>query len=135
MPPAAQERFLQNDQRFQNMSPEQRQQLRNHLQQLNRLSPAQQDRIRQNARIWQRLTPEDRQHIRNDLLPKWKGLPPDRRQAIQGRLRVLQEMPESARNQRLNSPEFMKGLSPEDQSMLRDLSRLRVGGSPEPPSE
>jgi hypothetical protein len=62
-------------------------------------------------------------------------LPQDRRQAIQSRLQTLQGMPEPARNQRLNNPEFMKGLSPEDQSMLRDLSRLRVGGSPEPPSE
>jgi hypothetical protein len=42
-------------------------------------------------------------------------------------------MPEEARNRRLNDPEFMRGLNHEEQSMLRDLSNLRVGGAPEPP--
>jgi len=133
MPPAARERFLQNDERFRDMSPQQRQLLRNHFQQWNQLTPAQRDRVLHNAEVWQRLSPEQRLHIRNDVLPRWQALPPDRRQAIQGRLNVLQNMPEAARNQRLNNPEFMKGLRPEDQSMLRDLSRLHVSGSPEPP--
>jgi predicted Fe-S protein YdhL (DUF1289 family) len=135
MPPQAQERFLRNNQRFQSMSPEQQQQIRSRLQQWNRLSPQQQDQIRQNARIWQQMTPEQRQHIRNDVLPQWRQLPADRKQAIARRLSVLQNMPDAAREQRLNSPQFMRGLSAEDQSMLRDLSHMRVAGSPEPPAQ
>ena len=45
------------------------------------------------------------------------------------RLRVLQNMPESARNQRLNDPKFTRGMSDEDRSTLRDLSHLHVGGA------
>jgi hypothetical protein len=45
---------------------------------------------------------------------------------------VLQNMPESARNQRLNDPNFTRGLSEEDRSTLRDLSHVHVGGALEP---
>jgi len=81
------------------------------------------------------MTPEQRDHVRNEVLPKWKQMPPDRRQAIQQRLRVLQNMPESARNQRLNDPNFTRGMSEEDRATLRDLSHLHVGGAPDPPGE
>jgi hypothetical protein len=60
-------------------------------------------------------------------------MPQDRRNAIQQRLRVLQNMPESARNQRLNDPNFTQGMSEGDKNTLRDLSHLHVGGAPEPP--
>jgi hypothetical protein len=62
-------------------------------------------------------------------------MPVERRQAIRQRLRVLQNMPESARNQRLNDPEFTRGMSDEDKATLRDLSHLHVGGAPDPPGE
>jgi hypothetical protein len=60
-------------------------------------------------------------------------MPPERRQAIQQRLRVLQNMPESARNRRLNDPNFTRGMNDEDLATLRDLSHLHVGGAPDPP--
>jgi hypothetical protein len=44
-------------------------------------------------------------------------------------------MPESARNQHLNDPNFTRGMGEEDKSMLRDLSHTHVGGPPEPPGE
>jgi hypothetical protein len=44
-------------------------------------------------------------------------------------------MPESARNQHLADPNFTRGMSEEDKSMLRELSHLHVGGAPEPPNE
>ena len=62
-------------------------------------------------------------------------LPPDRKRAIQQRLGVLKNMPESARNQHLSDPNFTRGMSEEDRATLRDLSHLHVGGAPEPPSE
>jgi hypothetical protein len=62
-------------------------------------------------------------------------MPAERRQAIRQRLRVLQNMPESARNQRLNDPKFTEGMSDEDRATLRDLSHLHVGGAPDSPGE
>ena len=112
-----------------------RQRLAQNEQRLRNLPPVQQEQLKQRAQVWQRMTPEQRDHVRNDVLPKWKQMPPARRQAIQQRLRVLQNMPESARNERLNDANFTRGMSEEDQSTLRDLSHLHVGGAPEGPNE
>jgi hypothetical protein len=81
------------------------------------------------------MTPQQRDHVRNEVLPKWQQMAPDRRQAIQQRLHVLQNMPEYARNQRLNDPNFTRGMSEEDRATLRDLSHLHVGGAPDAPNE
>ncbi|MBA0085304.1 MAG: DUF3106 domain-containing protein, partial [Acidobacteria bacterium Pan2503] len=94
----------------------------------------QQQEMRDRARVWAKLTPEQQNHIRNDVLPAWKQLPPARRTAIKSRLNVLQNMPESARNQHLNDPNFTRGMSEQDKAMLRDLSHMHVG-APDPPGE
>jgi hypothetical protein len=90
--------------------------------------------MREAAANWSKLTPEQRNHIKSDVLPQWKQLPANRQRAIQQRLGVLQNMPESARNQHLNDPNFTGGMSEEDKGMLRDLSHLHVG-APDPPNE
>lgn len=121
--------------RWRNMTPQERQRVLQNEDRLRHLPPAQQQVLRDRAQVWNRMTPEQREHIRTDVLPRWRQMPPDRKQAIQQRLRVLQNMPEGARNQRLNDPNFTHGMSDEDRSTLRDLSHLHVGGAPEPPSE
>jgi hypothetical protein len=115
-----------------NLSP---QELRRNEQQFNRLPPQQQQEMRERANAWRQLTPEQRGHIKNDVLPRWQQLPPQRQRAIQQRLGVLKNMPESARNQHLNDPNFTRGMTEEDKSTLRDLSHLHIGGAPEPPNE
>jgi hypothetical protein len=117
--------------RWRNMSPSDRQRVLQNEDRLRRMSPAQQQVLRDRAQVWNRMTPQQRDHVKNDVLPQWRQMPPDRKQAIRSRLRVLQNMPESARNQRLNDPNFTRGMSDEDRSTLRDLSHLHVGGSPE----
>ncbi|HKV63801.1 MAG TPA: DUF3106 domain-containing protein [Candidatus Acidoferrum sp.] len=102
-------------------------------QQFNRLPPQQKQEMRDRAQTWQKLTPQQKNHIKNDVLPKWQQLPSDRQRAIRSRLNVLKNMPESARNQHLNDPNFTRGMSEEDKAMLHDLSHLHVGGAPEPP--
>jgi hypothetical protein len=104
-------------------------------QQFSRLSPQQQQELRDRRRVWGGLTPQQRNHIKNDVLPRWQQLPPDRQRAIRSRLNVLKNMPESARNEHLNDPNFTRGMSEEDRAMLHDLSHLHVGGGPEPPGE
>jgi len=131
--PSTQSPNLQD--RWRNMSPADRQRVLQNEDRLRRMSPAQQQVLRDRAQVWNRMTPEQRDHVRNDVLPRWRQMPPDRKQAIRNRLRVLQNMPESARNQRLNDPNFTHGMSDEDRSTLRDLSHLHVGGAPEGPNE
>jgi hypothetical protein len=104
-------------------------------QRFRQLSPQQQQEMRDRGRVWQQMTPEQRDHIKNEVLPNWRNMAPSRQKAIEQRLGVLKNMPESARNQHLNDPNFTRGLSDEDRATLRDLSHLHVGGAPDPPNE
>src|SRR5215467_9249585 len=112
------------------LTPQQRQ----NLDKFNRLPPQDKQRIRDRERIWRQLTPEQQNHIKNDVFPVYNRLPPARQKAISSRLDVLQNMPESARNQHLNDPNFTRGMNEEDKAMLRDLSHMHVG-APDPPNE
>src|SRR6266852_235376 len=120
---------------FNNLSPQEKRKVMQDNRRLQNLPPAQRQELQERAQVWNKLTPEQRQHIRGDVLPKWQQLPPDRKRAIQQRLGVLKNMPESARNQHLNDPNFTRGMSEEDRATLRDLSHLHVGGAPDPPNE
>jgi Protein of unknown function (DUF3106) len=123
--------YKNNQQHF---SPEERQRVLQNEQRFRQLSPQQQQDMRDRQRVWQQMTPQQRDHIKYDVLPTWRNLPPQRKKAIEQRLGVLQNMPEFARNQHLNDPNFTRGMSPEDRATLRDLSHLHVGGAPDPPT-
>jgi hypothetical protein len=130
MSPQEQERFLQNNRVFQNLAPFRQEQIRKNLENWNKLPPAERDAIREREQILERMTPQQRQYLRTSLLPKWQAMAPERRQAINGRLRILQAMGPAAQQAALADPKFMHGLSPDEQSMLRDLNSLRTPPSP-----
>jgi Protein of unknown function (DUF3106) len=118
---------------YSQLTPDQQERVRERARQWQGMSQQQRQQLRDRARVWEQMTPQQRDHIRNDVLPKWRQLPTDRKQAIQERLSRLKNMPESARNQRLSDPQFTKGMSPDDVATLRDLSHLHVGGTPDGP--
>jgi hypothetical protein len=132
--PQQRERVLQNSKAFQNLSPDKQGRIRQQFNQWDRMNPSQKADLVQKERTWRNLTPEQREHIKNDVLPRWRQMPWDRQQVIKQKLGVLQNMPESARNQRLNDPNFTRGLSDEERSTLQDLSHTHVG-APDPPNE
>jgi Protein of unknown function (DUF3106) len=118
----------------QRLSPEDRQRVLQNQQRFRQLTPQQQQDMRDRQHVWQQMTQQQRDHIKYEVLPNWRTLPPQRKKAIEQRLGVLQNMPEFARNQHLNDPNFTRGMSAEDRAMLRDLSHLHVGGVPDPPT-
>jgi Protein of unknown function (DUF3106) len=120
---------------FNDLSPQDKQRVVQSYKNFQKLTPAQRQQQKEAAANWSKLTPDQKNHIRNDVIPKWKQLPADRQRAISQRLGVLQNMPESARNQHLNDPNFTRGMSAEDRATLRDLSHMHVGGAPETPNE
>ncbi len=130
-PPSA---YTPAPKRFDSLPRQEQQKILQNNKSFEKLPPAQKQQMREAAANWSRLTPEQRNHIQSNVLPQWKQLPPNRQRAIQQRLGVLQNMPESARNQHLNDPNFTRGMSEEDKAMLRDLSHLHVG-APDPPNE
>jgi uncharacterized protein DUF3106 len=121
--------------RYNNLSPQEKQRVFNNYRALQKQSPAQRQELQNRVGVWNSLSRQQQDHIRNDVLPKWKQMPPDRKRAIQNRLGVLKNMPESARNQHLNDPNFTRGMSEEDKSTLRDLSHLHIGGEPDRPNQ
>jgi len=121
--------------KFNQLSPQEKQRVIENYKKYQKLPPDQRQRFDDGKGVWGRLTPQQQNHLRSDVLPKWKQLPQNRQRAISQRLGVLQNMPESARNQHLDDPNFTRGMNEEDKSMLRDLSHMHVGAPPEPPSE
>jgi Protein of unknown function (DUF3106) len=121
--------------RWRNMSPQERNRLAENQRRFNQLPPQRQQDMKRAAENWSKLTPEQRNHLKNDVLPKWQQLPADRQRAIQQRLGVLQNMPESARNRHLSDPNFTRGMSDEDRQMLQDLSHQHVGAPDRPPEQ
>jgi len=133
--PQQRERVLQNSRAFQNLSPDKQNKIRQQFNQWDHMTPQQRADQRIKEDNWRHLTPEQRDHIKNDIAPKWRQMPWDRQQMMKQKLGVLQNMPESARNQRLNDPNFTKGMTDEEKSVLHDLAHTHLGGPPEPPTE
>jgi uncharacterized protein DUF3106 len=133
MPPARQEQFLRNNQRFLSLPPQQQAQIRQRLEAWNRLTPAQQQALRDRQQVWEQMTPEQQRNVRQSLLPRWQQMPPARRQAILQRLHSLRDLSETERQAKLNDPAFTEGLNPEDREMLGQLAHLHVGMAPDSP--
>ena len=125
MSPGEQERFMQNNQRFQSLPPQRQQQIRQNLRKWNNLTPEERSALRHEESNWEHMSPGQRQHVKNDLLPRWQQMPLGRRMLINGRLHALHQMTPEQQQAALNDPRFMRGLSPDEQSMLRDLNSLR----------
>src|SRR5579859_1098056 len=128
--PEEQERFMRNNARFRSLPPWRQEQIRRNLERWNQLTPQQREAMRNRERLLERMTPEERKEVVNDLAPRWKNLPQDRKQILAGRLRVLGGMSPEERQQKLQDPQFMQGLDPNEQDLLRKLSNLRLGPNP-----
>ncbi len=123
--PEEQQRFMENNERFKSLPPERQAQIRRNLEQWNKLSPEQKNAIMDRERFFESLSPQQRQYVRNNLLPRWQAMPFERRQILLGRLRELRSLSPESREAKLNDPNFMQGLSPDEQQTLRDLNQLR----------
>ena len=125
MPPGEQERFMRNNQQFQNLPPQRQEQIRKNLEKWNKLTPEQKAGLRREEAFLETMSPQQRQYLRNVLLPKWQALPPERRQLINRHLGTLRNMSPATQQAALNDPKFLEGLSPDEQSMLRELNSFR----------
>ena len=72
------------------------------------------------------MSPEQRQYVQRSLLPKWQQMSPERKQVVTGRLHTLQGMTPASRQKALNDPQFMHGLNPDEQSVLRGLDSCAI---------
>jgi hypothetical protein len=84
--PAERDRMRQKYQEWQTLPPEQKEMMRKRWQQWNKLSPQDQQLYRQRYQQWQQMSPEDRRRLQQDL-NRWDSLSPQERDAIRRRFR------------------------------------------------
>ena len=123
MPPAEQERELQNDPAFRRLSQEKQQQLRQRLQHFSSLPPQQQMRMLNRMETWEHLTPEQKERARQ-IFGQIKALPPARQRAVNTAIHDLRTMPPDQREQVINSERFKGIFSDQEREMMRGATRL-----------
>jgi uncharacterized protein DUF3106 len=124
MSPEERERFMQNNERFKSLPPQRQEQIRQNLQKWDAMPPEQKDRIRATEEMLERATPEQREHFQNELVPKLQEMAPERRQRVIGHWRRLQGMTPAEQQAALHDPRFWGNLSPDEQSVVRDLNSI-----------
>lgn len=112
----------QREQALEKFPPQQQAQIRQQLDRLDKLSQAEKDHIARQVRGLDSLPPPQRRIVTQQL-NAFRKLPDDRIRPMRQELLRLMKMPEEQRDARLNSEEFKKNFSPEEQGILSDLSR------------
>jgi hypothetical protein len=115
MTPEQRERVLEQ------LPPERAAQMRMQLENFDRLPPAAKAKIAQAAQAITSLPPE-KQRVINQSMRGMNSLPDERKRPLVKELRSLLDMSPEDRAARLNSPDFKKAYSPEEQKFLSDLS-------------
>jgi hypothetical protein len=97
-----------------NMSPEEREK------NLSKYPPAQRQNLQNRLNNLDKLSPEDRAQ-RLDRTRRLESLPPARRQAVTQQVQSIRQLPTvKERRAAINSPEFQKNFSPEEQQLIRE---------------
>jgi len=126
LPPAAQERVLRNDPAFRQLPPQRQEQLIDRLRNFNNRPPEERQRILNRMETFEHLPQPERQQVRN-LYGQMRELPDDRRIAVRQAVRQLGGMSPAERERMLNSPQFRRRFSPQEQDLVRGLAQLEPG--------
>jgi Protein of unknown function (DUF3106) len=123
LPPAEQERALRNDPAFRQLPPDRQQRLVERLHDFNSRSPEERQRILDRMETFEHLPQPQRQQVRN-LYGQMRELPQDRRMAVNQAARQLSGMSPAERERMLNSPQFRRRFSPQEQDLVRGFAQL-----------
>jgi hypothetical protein len=101
-------------QKMLDMSPEDRQKT------LAKLPPEQRKNVENRLNALDKMTPEKRAQ-QLDQTRRLESLPPARRKAVTDEMKTISDLPQgAARRAIIQSPEFQKAFSPEEQQLIRD---------------
>lgn len=141
VPPAQQERMLENDPQFQRLPPDRQQMLKQRLQKFSSLPPDKQQRILNRMETWEHLPPQERQRA-IQLWDRVRAMPPDRRHAMMEAYHNMRDMDPAEQQRMLQSPDMRNNFSDGERDTLRQALQLGVGpghhggqdGVPRPPN-
>jgi hypothetical protein len=120
LPPAEQQRALENEPGFRDLPPQTQQAMRDRLTQLNNMPPEQRRRMIEHTEVMEKLTPDQRQQFRT-ATEQYRSLPEDRRRLVARAFRDLREMPQAQRQAIMNQDRFRAQFSDQERSTLSSL--------------
>ena len=115
-------------QRWQRMSPEQRDELRNRYEKWQTLPPQERKKLQENLDTWRRLPPEERGAIRKNY-ERWQQLSPERQQRLRQRWDRWQTLPPEKKQSLRRRYDRYRQVSPEKRRELRERRKKRRGYS------
>ncbi|PWU04493.1 MAG: hypothetical protein C5B51_16720 [Terriglobia bacterium] len=111
----------QRERALEKLPPQRQAQIRQRLDQFDRLPKQQQERRLEQLRQLSSLPPETQTQVRQQMRA-FNQLPVVRRRAVAIELQRLRRMPESERQARIGSEDFQNTFSPSEQQILSDIS-------------
>ena len=123
VPPAEQERALNNDPDFKALPADRQEKLRQRLRDFNNLPAEKRQRILKRMEVFDHLTPEQQQKARN-LFGRLREMPKDRRRMIKNTASNLRQFDAAERERVLNSEAYRGSFSDEERSLIRELAEL-----------
>lgn len=115
-----QQRALDHEPGFHDLSPEVQQRMRNRLTELNSMPPDKRERVLARTEAMEHLDPQQRQEVRG-AMTQLASLPPDRRHAVAHAFHDLRSLPPDQRQAALNSDRIRNSFSDQERSTLSNL--------------
>jgi len=128
VPPAEQERTLNNDPDFKALPADRQEKLRQRLRDFNNLPSEKRQRILKRMEVFDHLTPEQQQKAR-DLFGRLREMPDDRRRVIKRTANNLRQFDAAERERVLNSEPYRGSFTDEERSLIRELAELDLPGA------
>ena len=120
LPLPDQQRALEHEPGFRDLSPQVQQRMHERLGQLNNMPPERRDRVIARTEAMEHLDPQQRQQVRG-AMNQLSSLPPDRRHAVARAFRELRSLPPGERQAALSSDRIRGNLSEEERATLSNL--------------
>lgn len=120
LPLPDQQRALEREPGFHDLSPQLQQRMRDRLTQLNNMPPEKRERVMARTEAMEHLDPQQRQQVRG-AMNQLSSLPPDRRRAVARTFRELRSLPPDQRQATLNSDRLRSSFTDGERSTLSNL--------------
>ncbi|MSO20174.1 MAG: DUF3106 domain-containing protein [Acidobacteria bacterium] len=124
MKPADRERVLENNRRFQELTPERQAELRERLRMLLEMPLDQRRALDRRLSVFRNMRPEQQRKAREIYEKHWRVLSPQRRMAVLEEFRSLRDMSPEVRGKRMTSEEYQSQFNSEERTVLDELSAL-----------
>jgi Protein of unknown function (DUF3106) len=115
-----QERMLHNDPSFNRLPPAQQQRLMQQLNRVDQMPEAQRERRLARAENLERLSPQERAQVQ-DSFRRWNTLPADRQAVMKSAFQDLRNVPPDQRQTVLNSARYQNAFSPDERGILSNM--------------